>query len=70
MDELIKYFNGLMSGSLPIKEVDTAHFIVTLSADPTKLKMEDKRTHEVFTLCDFSEREVTLLAYIAVMEGL
>ena len=68
MDELIMMFNRLMSGSAPTKELETAHYIITISVDPNKVKMENKSTHEVFTMKDFSDREITLLACIAALE--
>ena len=67
MDELIMLFNKLMSGSCPTKELETARYIITVSVDPNKVKMEDKLTHEVFTMGDFSDREITLLACIATL---
>ena len=70
MDELLMLFNRLMSGSLPTKEIETGHYNITISLDPNKIKMEDKSTHEVFTMKDFNDREITLLACIAVLEEL
>ena len=70
MDELVMLFNRLMSGSAPTKELETAHYIVTVSADPNKVKIEDIHTHEVFTMKDFSYREITLLACIAALEDM
>ena len=61
-------FNRLMSGSAPTKELETTYYIITISVDPNKVKMEDKSTHEVFTMKDFSDREITLLACITVLE--
>ena len=70
MDELIKLFNALMSGSLPTRTIETAHYIITVSADSQKVKMEDRRTHEVFTIKDFNDREISLLACISKLEEL
>lgn len=70
MDEFIRFYNALMSGSLPSREIETGHYIVTVSADHNKVKMENKHTHEVFTMSDFTDRERTLLACLAVLEGL
>lgn len=68
MDELIMMFNRLMSGSSPTKQLETAHYIITVSEDPNKVKMEDKHSHEVFTMKDFSDREITLLACLSALE--
>lgn len=70
MDELIYLFNGLMSGSLPTKELETEHFIVTVSANPAKLKKENKQTHAVWRVGDLNDTELALLAIIIVEEGL
>lgn len=68
MDELIMMINRLMDGLAPTKEIETGHYIITVSLDPNKVKMQDKITHEVFTMEDFNEREVSLLACIAALE--
>ena len=68
MDKLIMMFNRLMSGSSPVKQLETGHYIITVSADPNKVKMEDIHSHEVFTMKDFSHREISLLACIAALE--
>ena len=70
MYEFIKLFNGLMNGSLPTKDVETHRFIITVSADPNKVMMKDKETNELFTMADFNDREISLLAIISALEGL
>lgn len=70
MDELLMMFNRLMYTleSAPTKQLETARYIITVSVDPNKVKMEDIHSHEVFTMKDFSDREISLLACIAAME--
>lgn len=70
MDDIFQMMRDIMRRSLPIRELESVNYIVTVSVDPRKVKMEDKRTHEVFTMEDFNEREITLLACIAALEDL
>lgn len=69
-NELINYFNGLLCGTLPSKVLETGCYIVTVSSDPDKLKIEDKKTHEIWKCGNLNSREIALLALLAHSEGL
>lgn len=68
MDGLIKILNAIKIGSSSTKTIHTTRYDITVSLEAENVKIVDKHTHEVFTMKDFSDREITLLAIIAVLE--